>query len=243
VLRSVGLQPTDAKPDPAFLKRFCGCHKSGEVPSGLESGPFFDSNRAPGTPQIGEMRNHGSPRRGFGNYDPGNGEIEDRPTLTNGTGSGFVTGTERRREPAACEDHRHAQEVIASALSVERADRTAGLGIPDDPRQTRVGKFLRRTTFDELPQLINVLKGEMSLIGPRPERTYYVERFNELVPKYLDRQRVKTGITGWAQVNGFRGDSSLEERIKYDIYYIENWSMAFDLKILVRTIGAVVSGK
>ncbi|HEV8539448.1 MAG TPA: undecaprenyl-phosphate glucose phosphotransferase, partial [Bacteroidota bacterium] len=102
----------------------------------------------------------------------------------------------------------------------EDYDEQAGLGIPNDPRQTLVGKFLRRTSIDEFPQLINVMKGEMSLVGPRPERTYFVEQFKDLIPKYLDRHRVKTGMTGWAQVNGFRGNSSLEERIKYDIYYI-----------------------
>ncbi|HTK81743.1 MAG TPA: undecaprenyl-phosphate glucose phosphotransferase [Bacteroidota bacterium] len=121
----------------------------------------------------------------------------------------------------------------------EEHDRQAGLGIPGDPRQTSIGKFLRLTSLDELPQLINVLRGEMSLVGPRPERTYYVDKFKDMIPKYLDRHRVKTGMTGWAQVHGYRGNSSLEERIKYDIYYIENWSLSFDVKILVKTIGAI----
>ncbi len=124
-------------------------------------------------------------------------------------------------------------------VGAEKYDEEAGLGIQNDPRQTRIGKLLRRMSLDELPQLINVLKGEMSLVGPRPERPYFVEQFKNLVPKYLDRHRVKTGMTGWAQVNGFRGDSSLEERIKFDIYYIENWSFWFDIKILLRTIKAV----
>jgi exopolysaccharide biosynthesis polyprenyl glycosylphosphotransferase len=109
-----------------------------------------------------------------------------------------------------------------------------------DPRRTPVGTFLRRTSLDELPQLFNVLKGEMSLVGPRPERPYFVEQFRQLVPKYLDRHRVKTGMTGWAQVNGLRGNTSLEERIKYDIYYIENWSVGFDIKILLRTVHALL---
>lgn len=113
----------------------------------------------------------------------------------------------------------------------------------NDQRGTPLGNFLRKTSLDELPQLINVLKGEMSLVGPRPERPYFVEQFKNLVPKYLDRHRVKTGMTGWAQVNGLRGDSSLEERIKYDIYYIENWSFLFDLKILFRTVGALIERK
>ncbi|MBI4809845.1 MAG: undecaprenyl-phosphate glucose phosphotransferase [Ignavibacteriales bacterium] len=125
-------------------------------------------------------------------------------------------------------------------VGAEKYDEQAGLGIQNDPRRTRIGKLLRRTSLDELPQLINVWKGEMSLVGPRPERPYFVEQFKSLVPKYLDRHRVKTGVTGWAQVNGFRGDSSIEERIKYDIYYIENWSFWFDIKILLKTIRAII---
>ena len=120
----------------------------------------------------------------------------------------------------------------------EAMDNLAGLGIKDDPRRTRIGRFLRATSLDELPQLINVLRGHMSLVGPRPERTQYVENFREIVPKYLDRHRVKAGVTGWAQVNGLRGDTSIEERISYDLYYIENWSLTFDIKILLRTIRA-----
>lgn len=109
----------------------------------------------------------------------------------------------------------------------------------DDPRVTTIGRYLRKMSLDELPQFINVLKGEMSLVGPRPERPVFVEKFKDFVPKYLDRHRVKTGMTGWAQVNGLRGDSSLEERIKYDIYYIENWSFWFDIKILLKTLKAM----
>jgi len=125
-------------------------------------------------------------------------------------------------------------------VGAEKFDNQAGLGIKDDPRQTSIGSFLRKTSLDELPQLFNVLKGEMSLVGPRPERTFYVEKFKDIIPKYLDRHRVKTGMTGWAQINGFRGDTSLEERIRYDLYYIENWSLGLDLKILFKTVGAVI---
>jgi lipopolysaccharide/colanic/teichoic acid biosynthesis glycosyltransferase len=112
----------------------------------------------------------------------------------------------------------------------------------DDPRTTRVGTFLRRFSLDELPQLFNVLKGEMSIVGPRPERPHFVEQFKKEIPKYLDRHRVKTGMTGWAQVNGLRGNAPIEERTKYDIYYIENWSLVFDLKIILKTIRAVLFG-
>jgi exopolysaccharide biosynthesis polyprenyl glycosylphosphotransferase len=110
-----------------------------------------------------------------------------------------------------------------------------------DPRRTRIGAFLRQTSLDELPQLLNVLRGDMSLVGPRPERPFFVEQFRNMVPRYLDRHRVKSGMTGWAQVNGLRGDTSIEDRIKYDLYYIENWSLTFDIKILLRTIRAVLS--
>lgn len=105
----------------------------------------------------------------------------------------------------------------------------------DDPRKTRLGAFLRRTSLDELPQLINVLLGDMSLVGPRPERPVFVEQFRQVVPRYMDRHREKAGMTGWAQVNGLRGDTSIVERTKYDLYYVENWSLLLDIKILLRT--------
>jgi exopolysaccharide biosynthesis polyprenyl glycosylphosphotransferase len=105
----------------------------------------------------------------------------------------------------------------------------------DDPRRTFIGKILRKTSLDELPQLFNVLKGEMSIVGPRPERPVFVKEFAKRVPRYLDRHKIPCGITGWAQVNGLRGDTSLEERIEYDIYYIENWSLLFDVKIIILT--------
>ncbi len=106
----------------------------------------------------------------------------------------------------------------------------------DDPRRTRVGAFLRKTNLDELPQFINVLLGHMSLVGPRPERPVYVEQFRRSIPRYMERHREKAGMTGWAQVNGLRGDTSITERTKYDLWYIENWSLLLDIKIIVRTV-------
>ncbi len=106
----------------------------------------------------------------------------------------------------------------------------------DDPRRTRIGAFLRRYNLDELPQFWNVLKGEMSLVGPRPERPHFVEQFKEDISKYMWRHVSKPGMTGWAQVNGLRGNTSISERIKYDLYYLENWSLAFDFKILAKTL-------
>ncbi|ACM59224.1 Undecaprenyl-phosphate glucose phosphotransferase [Caldicellulosiruptor bescii] len=106
----------------------------------------------------------------------------------------------------------------------------------DDPRRTPIGKILRRLSLDELPQLWDVLVGNMSLVGPRPERPYFVEKFKEEIPKYMIKHRVRPGITGWAQIHGLRGDTSIEERIKYDIWYIENWSFWLDIKIILATI-------
>jgi exopolysaccharide biosynthesis polyprenyl glycosylphosphotransferase len=118
-------------------------------------------------------------------------------------------------------------------------DDTAPGGVEGDDRRTRVGAFLRRTSIDELPQLINVVRGEMSLIGPRPERPEYVQMFEESVYRYGERHRVKAGITGWAQVNGLRGQTSLSDRVEWDNHYIENWSLWFDVKIAVLTVLSV----
>ena len=107
--------------------------------------------------------------------------------------------------------------------------------VKNDPRVTPVGKFMRHTSIDELPQLFNILKGNMSLVGPRPERPFFVEKFREEIPRYMVKHQVRPGLTGWAQVNGYRGDTSIRKRIEYDLYYIENWTMGFDMKILFLT--------
>ena len=106
----------------------------------------------------------------------------------------------------------------------------------DDPRVTKVGKFLRKTSIDELPQLFNILKGDMSVVGPRPERPQFVEQFKEEIPRYMVKHQVRPGLTGWAQINGYRGDTSIKKRIEFDIFYIENWTMSFDIKIMFLTI-------
>ena len=100
----------------------------------------------------------------------------------------------------------------------------------------RIGRWLRRTDMDELPQFWNVLTGDMSIVGPRPERPFFVEQFKHQIPQYMLRHKVKAGITGWAQINGWRGNTSLEKRIEYDLYYIENWSIGLDLKIMWLTV-------
>lgn len=105
-----------------------------------------------------------------------------------------------------------------------------------DPRKTKWGAFMRRTSIDELPQFFNVLKGDMSVVGPRPERPYFVNQFKETIPRYMIKHQVRPGITGWAQVSGYRGDTSIKKRIEHDLYYIENWTFSFDLKIIILTI-------
>ena len=112
-----------------------------------------------------------------------------------------------------------------------------------DDRRTPLGALLRKLSIDELPQLWNVLRGDMSIVGPRPERAHYVELFEQSIYRYPDRHRVKSGLTGWSQVNGLRGETSLADRIEWDNFYIENWSPWLDLKILVKTIPALVAGR
>ncbi len=121
---------------------------------------------------------------------------------------------------------------------VDEAERDTGptWATSKDPRTTYIGRFLRKYNLDELPQFLNVLRGDMSLVGPRPERPYFVNKFKEEIPYYTRRHMVKTGITGWAQVNGWRGDTSVMERTKYDLYYIKNWSLLLDLKIIIKTL-------
>jgi Undecaprenyl-phosphate glucose phosphotransferase len=125
--------------------------------------------------------------------------------------------------------------IIKFRTMIDKAEKATGAvwAKKDDPRRTAVGAFLRRHNLDELPQLINVLKGEMSLVGPRPERPKFVGRFKEDIPRYMSRHKIRSGMTGWAQINGLRGDTSIEERTKYDIYYVENWSFMFDIKIIL----------
>ena len=106
----------------------------------------------------------------------------------------------------------------------------------NDPRVTPIGKFMRKTNIDELPQLFNILKGDMSLVGPRPERPFFVEKFREEIPRYMVKHQVRPGMTGWAQINGYRGDTSIKRRIEFDLYYIENWTVGLDIKILILTI-------
>jgi Undecaprenyl-phosphate glucose phosphotransferase len=134
---------------------------------------------------------------------------------------------------------------IVKFRSMRQDAETEGPGwtVADDPRRTKLGSILRRSNFDELPQLVNVFLGDMSLVGPRPERPVYVEQFRQIIPRYMDRHREKAGMTGWAQVNGLRGDTSIVERTKYDLWYIENWSLALDFKILIRQLFQWVGGR
>lgn len=118
----------------------------------------------------------------------------------------------------------------------DEKEEATGWTTKDDPRVTKVGKFFRKTSIDELPQLFNILKGDMSIVGPRPERPQFVEKFREEIPRYMIKHQVRPGLTGWAQINGYRGDTSIRRRIDADIYYIENWTMGFDIKIMFLTI-------
>ncbi len=127
-------------------------------------------------------------------------------------------------------------------MRIDAENNGPGWTTPNDPRVTQIGAILRRYSLDELPQFINVLLGEMSVVGPRPEQPKWVEHFSQQIPRYMRRHKEKAGITGWAQVNGLRGDTSIEERTRYDLYYIENWSLLFDIKIILRTIAHFLRG-
>jgi Undecaprenyl-phosphate glucose phosphotransferase len=129
-------------------------------------------------------------------------------------------------------------QIFKFRTMVHEAEKDTGpvWATPEDPRRTPIGIWLRRFNLDELPQLLNVVLGDMSLVGPRPERPPFVKQFKERIPQYMLRHRVKSGITGWAQVNGWRGNTSIEKRIEYDLYYIENWSLLLDVKILILTL-------
>ncbi len=122
------------------------------------------------------------------------------------------------------------------SMRADAEKRGPGWTTENDPRVTRMGRFMRRTNWDEIPQLINVFWGHMSLVGPRPEQPYYVQKFREYIPRYMERHREKAGMTGWAQINGLRGDTSILERTKYDLWYVENWSLWLDVKIVLRTM-------
>lgn len=135
--------------------------------------------------------------------------------------------------------------IILKFRSMRTTSEASGPGwtTANDPRRTRFGSFIRRFSLDEFPQFINVLLGDMSIVGPRPEQPQYVAQFSQRIPQYMRRHKEKAGLTGWAQVNGLRGDTSIEERTRYDLYYVENWSIWFDLKIILKTIIVVFTDK
>jgi putative colanic acid biosynthesis UDP-glucose lipid carrier transferase len=142
---------------------------------------------------------------------------------------------------------RDGHEFAMVKFRTMRSDAEAATGpvwtTEHDPRVTGIGRFLRRTSLDELPQLWNVFKGDMSLVGPRPERRVFVEQFVQEMPRYFERHRVQSGLTGWAQVHGLRGNTSIAERTLYDLHYVENWSLLLDIKILLMTVHHVLRGE
>lgn len=145
-----------------------------------------------------------------------------------------------RQERVGCDGKRF-QIVKFRSMYVDGADEgDVRWTVKEDPRRTPFGRVIRRLSIDEIPQLWNILKGDMSFVGPRPERIFYVQKFRDQVPSYMWRHRVKAGLTGWAQVNGLRGDTSIEKRTEYDLFYVRNWSFWFDIKILTMTIMRVL---
>ena len=139
-----------------------------------------------------------------------------------------------RQERVGFNQKRFQMLKFRSMVVNDRSDTAWSSG--GDKRRTKFGTFMRKTSLDELPQLFNVLKGDMSLVGPRPELPFFVEKFREEIPLYMVKHQVKPGMTGWAQVNGYRGDTSIEKRIELDLWYIENWSVGLDIRILFRTV-------
>ena len=141
-----------------------------------------------------------------------------------------------RQERVGMHNKRFYMYKFRSMVEQDETCEKASWTVKDDPRITPIGKFIRKMSIDELPQLFNVLKGEMSLVGPRPERPQFVEKFKNEIPRYMVKHQVRPGMTGWAQIHGYRGDTSIEKRIEYDLYYIENWSLGLDFKILCLTL-------
>ncbi len=147
-----------------------------------------------------------------------------------------------RQERVGVDGRRFQVMKFRSLKPVDETESQTNWNISHDDRLGPVGKFLRKSSIDELPQLINILKGEMSIVGPRPERPHFVDQFCEAYPRYVARHRVPSGLTGWAQVHGLRGDTSIADRARFDNYYIENWSLWLDVKIVLRTVGSVIRG-
>jgi exopolysaccharide biosynthesis polyprenyl glycosylphosphotransferase len=147
-----------------------------------------------------------------------------------------------RQERVGVDGRRFPVMKFRSLKPVDETESQTNWNISHDDRLGPVGKFLRKSSIDELPQLINILKGEMSIVGPRPERPHFVDQFCEAYPRYVARHRVPSGLTGWAQIHGLRGDTSIADRARFDNYYIENWSLWLDVKIVLRTVGSVIRG-
>ena len=147
-----------------------------------------------------------------------------------------------RQERVGVDGRRFQVMKFRSLRPVDETESQTNWNIAHDGRLGPVGRFLRKSSIDELPQLINILKGEMSMVGPRPERPHFVDQFCEAYPRYVARHRVPSGLTGWAQINGLRGDTSIADRARFDNYYIENWSLWLDVKIMLRTVGSVFRG-
>ncbi len=147
-----------------------------------------------------------------------------------------------RQERVGVDGRRFQVMKFRSMKPVDETESQTNWNISNDDRLGPIGKFLRKTSIDELPQLVNILKGEMSLVGPRPERPHFVDQFCEAYPRYVARHRVPSGLTGWAQIHGLRGDTSIADRARFDNYYIENWSLWLDVKIMLRTVGSVIRG-